>query len=194
MTTARPQTTILPFHGKAPRIHDSAYIAPGCRIIGDVEIGPDVSIWYNCVIRADVNRVVIGARSNVQDGTVIHCDSPKPKRPEGFPTLIGEDVLIGHLAMVHGCILEPRAFVGLGSVVMDGCVIESDGMLAAGALLTPGKRIASRQLWSGRPASYMRDLTDTALAEMQAGVAGYVENGRRHAAAVAEAGLGAAQD
>ncbi|MBW8785978.1 MAG: gamma carbonic anhydrase family protein, partial [Novosphingobium sp.] len=126
----RPDVTIAAIHGKAPRIHDSAFIAPGCRIIGDVEIGPDASVWYNCVIRADVNRIVIGARSNIQDGSVIHCDSPKPKRPQGFPTLIGEDVLIGHLAMVHGCVLEDRAFVGLGAIVMDGCRIGSDAMLA----------------------------------------------------------------
>jgi carbonic anhydrase/acetyltransferase-like protein (isoleucine patch superfamily) len=180
----RPEVTILPFAGKTPRIHSSAFIAPGCRIIGDVEIGPDVSIWYNCVIRADMHRVVIGARSNVQDGSVIHVDSPKPKRPEGFPTVIGEDVLIGHMAMIHGCTLEDRAFVGLGAIVMDGTWIESDAMLAAGAMLTPGKRIPSRQLWSGRPAAYMRDLPDAALADMQAGVNFYVENGRAHAAAL----------
>ena len=113
MTAERDDITIAAIHGNAPRIHSSAFIAPGCRIIGNVEIGPDVSIWYNCVIRADVHRIVIGARSNIQDGTVVHCDSPKPKRPEGFPTIIGEDVLIGHMAMVHGCTLEDRAFVGL---------------------------------------------------------------------------------
>lgn len=184
---ARPEVTILPHQGKHPRIHDSAFIAPGCRIIGDVEIGPDVSIWYNCVIRADVNRVVIGARSNVQDGSVIHCDSPDPKHPAGFPTLIGEDVLVGHMVMLHGCRLEDRAFVGLGAIVMNAAVIESDGMLAAGALLTPGKRIGARQLWGGRPAAYMRDLTPQALADMQDGVAHYVEQGRTHAAVVAEA-------
>ena len=176
--------TIAPFEGNYPRIHSSAFIAPGCRIIGNVEIGADASIWYNCVLRGDINRIIIGARSNVQDGTVIHCDSPKPKRPEGFPTIIGEDVLIGHMAMIHGCILEDRAFVGLGSIVMDGCRIESDAMLAAGALLSPGKVITSRQMWMGRPAAYARDLTDEALADMQAGVRGYVERGRQHRAAL----------
>lgn len=185
--TLRPDVTLLPFAGHSPRIHDSAFIAPGCRIIGNVEIGPEASIWYNCVIRGDVNRVVIGARSNVQDGTVIHCDSPEPRRPEGFPTLIGDDVLIGHMAMIHGCTIADRGFVGLGAIVMNGAVIESDGMLAAGALLTPGKRIGTRQLWGGRPAAYMRDLTEAALAEMQEGVARYVENGRRHGAALAAA-------
>ncbi len=183
---ARPDVTIIAFGGKSPRIHDSAFIAPGCRIIGDVEIGPDVSIWYNCVLRADINHIRIGARSNIQDGTVVHCDAPDEHNPSGFPTLIGEDVLIGHMAMVHGCVLEDRAFVGLGSIVMDGSRIESDGMLAAGAQLTQNKTIASRQLWVGRPAKYVRDLTDAALAEMQAGVARYVENGRRHKAALAQ--------
>lgn len=182
MTTNRPDVSILPFRGKFPRIHDSAFIAPGCRIIGDVEIGADASIWYNCVIRADANRIVIGARSNIQDGSVVHCDSPKPQRPDGFPTIIGEDVLIGHLAMIHGCILEDRAFVGLGAIVMDGCRIASDGMLAAGAMLSPNKVIESRQLWMGSPAKFARDLTDEAVADMQRGVQSYVENGRLHRA------------
>ena len=182
MTISRPDVSILPFRGKYPRIHDSAFIAPGCRIIGDVEIGPDASVWYNCVIRGDANRIVIGARSNIQDGSVVHCDSPKPQRPDGFPTIIGEDVLIGHLAMVHGCILEDRAFVGLGAIVMDGCRIASDGMLAAGAMLSPNKVIEQRQLWLGRPAKYTRDLTDEALADMQRGVQGYVQNARLHRA------------
>src|SRR3546814_8253893 len=92
-----------------------------CRIIGDVVIGPDVSIWYNCVLRADVNQIRVGARSNIQDGSVVHCDGPMPHRPQGFPTIIGEDVLIGHLAMVHGCTLADRAFVGLKATVMNGC-------------------------------------------------------------------------
>ncbi|WAC22207.1 gamma carbonic anhydrase family protein [Blastomonas sp. SL216] len=178
--------SIISLHGKTPRIHDSAFIAPGCRIIGDVEIGPDASIWYNCVIRADVNRIVIGARTNVQDGTVIHCDSPRPGAPEGFPTLIGEDVLIGHMAMIHGCILDDRAFVGLGAIVMDGCRIGGDAMLAAGAMLTPGKSMPSGQLWGGRPAQYMRDLPEPAIAGMRIGVAHYVENARAHKAACGE--------
>ena len=178
-----PGASIIALNGIAPRIHESAFIAPGCRIIGDVEIVPDASIWYNCVIRADVNRIVIGARTNVQDGTVIHCDSDRDGSG-GFPTIIGADVLIGHIAMLHGCILQDRAFVGLGSIVMDGCVIESDGMLAAGAMLTPGKHIPSRQLWSGRPAKYMRDLTDDAVIGMRSGVDNYVHNARAHKGAV----------
>lgn len=184
MITGRTDISLIAIGGKSPRIHSSAFIAPGCRIIGDVEIGPDSSVWYNCVLRADVHRIVIGARSNIQDGTVVHCDSPKPKRPDGFPTIIGDDVLIGHLAMVHGCTLEDRAFVGLGAIVMDGCRIGSDAMLGAGAMLTQGKHIENGQMWLGRPAAYVRDLTETALAEMRAGVVGYVKNGKIHAEAV----------
>ncbi len=185
MTNERfPGATILPLHGKAPRIHETAFVAPGCRIIGDVEIGPEASVWYNCVIRADVNRIVIGARSNVQDGSVIHCESPSPAHPDGFPTLIGDDVLIGHMAMVHGCVLEDRAFVGLGAIVMDGCRIAADAMLGAGAMLTSGKTMAPRELWVGRPAKLVRELPDKAVERMRAGVEHYVENARYHAAAL----------
>ena len=177
--------TALAFEGKAPRIDPSAFVAPGARLIGDIEIGAEASVWYNCVLRGDMNRIRIGARSNVQDGTVIHVDPPRPGGPEaGFPCLIGDDVLIGHMAMVHGCTLRDRAFVGLGAIVMDGCEIEGDAMLAAGAMLTPGKRIPSGQLWAGRPAKYVRDLGEADLEAMRAGVAHYVALAKRHAAAL----------
>jgi carbonic anhydrase/acetyltransferase-like protein (isoleucine patch superfamily) len=177
--------TILAYEGKAPRIDPAAFVAPGARLIGDIEIGPEASIWYNCVLRGDVNAIRIGARTNIQDGTVVHVDSPHPGHEAGFPTIIGEEVLIGHLAMVHGCILHDRAFVGLGAIVMDGCEIAGDAMLAAGAMLTPGKRIPAGQLWAGRPAKYVRDLSEADIAGMRAGVAYYVALARRHAAALA---------
>ena len=101
------------------------------------------SIWYNCVLRGDVMPIVVGARSNIQDGTIVHVS----RGTHG--TIIGEDCLVGHLAIIHGCTLEDRAFVGLGAVVMDGCVIEGDAMLAAGALLTPGKRGPGRRALDG---------------------------------------------
>lgn len=181
---ARPNVSIIALGDKVPVIADSAFIAPGCRIIGDVTIGEGASVWYNCVLRADVSRIVIGARSNIQDGSVIHCDGPDPRHPTGFPTVIGDDVLIGHMAMIHGAILEDRAFVGLSTTIMNGCVIEGDAMLAAGALLTPGKRIAKGELWGGRPAAKMRDLPESAIMEMRMGVAHYVENAKRHRAAI----------
>ena len=176
---------ILSLDGKSPRIHDTAFVAPGAVVIGDVEIGPEASIWYNCVVRADTHHIRIGARTNIQDGSIVHCDGPTPEHPDGFPTEIGEDVLIGHMAMVHGCTLMPRAFVGLGCIVMNGCVIEGDAMLAAGAMLTPGKRVPAGQLWQGRPAKHARDLSAEDIAEFAKGVPGYVENARRHRGAVA---------
>lgn len=175
---------LIPFGGKAPRIDAAAFVAPGARLIGDVEIGPEASIWYGCVLRGDVNSIRIGARTNIQDGSVIHVDSPKPGREEGHPTIIGAEVLIGHLAMVHGCILHDRAFVGLGAIVMDGCEIESDAMLAAGAMLTPGRRIPSGQLWAGRPAKYVRDLSPAELAGHRDGIAHYVALAKAHAEAL----------
>lgn len=187
MTIPRPGTRIIPIHGKSPRIHDSAFIAPGCVIIGDVEIGADSSIWYNCVLRADVSRIVIGERSNVQDGSVLHCDPERPGDPDGSPLIIGDDVLIGHMVMVHGCTVEDRGFMGLGSIAMNKAVIGSDAMLAAGAMLTENKVMGARELWAGRPAKKLKDLSDAAIAGMRMGVAHYAENARHHAAAVAEA-------
>jgi carbonic anhydrase/acetyltransferase-like protein (isoleucine patch superfamily) len=181
----RPDVSIISFNGYTPQIDDSAFIAPGCRIIGDVTIGPESSIWYNCVLRADVSSIIIGARSNVQDGTIIHCDGPIPGIKPDYPTIIGDDVLIGHLAMIHGCIIRDRGFIGLGAIVMNGCEIGSDAMLGAGALLPEGKRIGPRELWVGRPAKLIRELPDAAIANMQMGVAHYVENANAHVAALA---------
>lgn len=186
-TPARPGVNIIPIHGKTPRIHETAFIAPGCTIIGDVEIGEGSSVWYNCVLRADVSRIVIGKRSNVQDGSVLHCDPPRPGDPEGSPLIIGDDVLIGHMAMVHGCRIENRGFVGLGAIAMNKAVIGSDAMLAAGAMLTEGKVMGPRELWGGRPARLMRELDEAAIMGMRMGVAHYAENAKAHAAAVHEA-------
>ncbi len=185
--TSRPGVNIIPIHGKAPNIHESAFIAPGCTIIGDVTIGAESSIWYNCVLRADVSRIVIGERTNVQDGSVLHCDPERPGDPDGSPLIIGDDVLIGHMAMVHGCIIENRGFVGLGAIAMNKAVIGSDAMLAAGAMLTEGKVMGARELWGGRPARKMRDLDDMAIAGMRIGVAHYADNAKAHSAAVADA-------
>jgi gamma-carbonic anhydrase len=183
----RPGVNIVPIHGKTPKIDDSAFIAPGCTIIGDVTIGAESSIWYNCVLRADVSRIVIGERTNVQDGSVLHCDPPRPGDPDGSPLIIGDDVLIGHMAMIHGCVIENRGFVGLGAIAMNKAVIGSDAMLAAGAMLTEGKVMGERELWGGRPARKMRDLDEAAVMGMRMGTAHYAENARHHAAAVDEA-------
>ena len=167
--------SIITLHGKTPRIHDSAFIAPGCRIIGDVEIGPDASIWYNCVIRADVNRIVIGARTNVQDGTVIHVshDGPHAKLG-GFATVIGEDVTIGHKAIIHACRIEDAVLIGMGAIVLDGAVVKKHGFVGAGALIAPGKVVGEGELWLGNPAKKVRMLSDAEIEALYYSAGHYV--------------------
>ena len=178
-----PWATILPFEGKVPQIAEGAFIAPGARIIGDVAIGPQASIWYNCVLRGDIHRIVIGARSNVQDGTVIHVEGPRPDT-EGCPTIVGESCVIGHMAVVHGCTLADRAFVGMGAVAMDGAMIGEGAMLAAGALLSPGKAIPAREIWAGRPARFMRSLDEAQATKIGFQTDRYVRLAERHLAAL----------
>lgn len=186
-TNPHPGANIIPIHGKTPVIHETAFIAPGATIIGDVEIGAGSSIWYNCVVRADVFTIRIGERTNVQDGSILHCDPPRPGDEEGCPLVIGDDVLIGHMAMVHGCTIHDRGFVGLGGIAMNKSVIASDAMLAAGAMLTERKVMGERELWAGQPAKRLKELNDAAIAGMRIGVAHYAENAKHHTGAVAAA-------
>jgi len=179
-----PGVTILPFAGRWPKIAPDAFIAPGCRIIGDVTIGAQSSIWYNCVLRGDVNSIVIGARSNVQDGTVIHCDSGGDA-DEGHPTVIGDEVLIGHMALLHGCRLVDRCFMGMGAIAMDGSVVGEGAMLAAGAMLTPGKRIDAGELWIGRPARLARPVSAKEIERNRWGIDNYVRLAAEHRAIAA---------
>ena len=166
--------TPLPYRGARPVIDATAFVAEGCRIVGDVEIGAEASIWFNCVIRGDEHAVRIGARSNVQDGTVIHVHSAK----QG--TFIGADVTIGHKALLHACTIDDGGFVGMGAIVLDEAVIEGGGMLAAGAMLTPGKRVPSGELWAGSPARLARALTDEELAGFAVTVENYRARGQEY--------------
>ena len=143
---------ILPYRGVWPKIAGDAFIAPGSVVIGDVEIGAGASVWFDCVLRGDVNIIRVGARTNIQDGTVVHVNGG-----DG-PTFIGADVVIGHKCLIHACTLEDGAFVGMGASVIDGAVVEGGAMVAAGALVTPRKRVPRGQLWAGNPARYARDL------------------------------------
>lgn len=174
------------FDGNNPAIAATAFIAPGARIIGEVTIGDESSIWFNAVLRGDVASIRIGARSNIQDGSVVHVSGGTTGAR--WHTEIGDDVLIGHLAIIHGARIESGGFVGLGAIVMDGCVVA--GMLAAGALLTPGKRVGVGELWAGRPAKLLRMLTGDEIARNCAGCAGYVELARRHRAGLAKGDFG----
>lgn len=130
-------------------------------VIGDTVIDKDASIWYNCVLRGDVASIRVGERTNIQDGTIIHCNSAKPER--NIPimhTIIGKDVTVGHGAILHACTINDRAFIGMQACVMDGVTVETDAMVGAGALVTPGKTVKSGELWAGRPAKKIRDLTE----------------------------------
>lgn len=161
---------ILPYKNITPEIADNAYIAPGAAVIGAVEIGDEVGIWFNVTIRGDVEPIKIGARTNIQDNSVIHCTRG------GHPTNIGEGVTVGHSVTLHACTLQDNCFVGMGAIVMDDCVIEENAMLAAGAMLTPGKIIPSGQLWAGSPAKYFRDLTEEEIAFIPISAANYVKH------------------
>jgi len=160
---------IIPWKGKTPQVAADAFIAPNATLIGDLVIGARSSIWFNVVLRGDVNYIRVGERTNIQDGTIVHVAT------NDGPTLIGNDVLIGHAAIIHGCTLEDGCFVGMAATVMDDAVVESQGMVAAGALVTPGKRVKARQLWAGAPAKFMRELTDAEVANMKVQTARYAD-------------------
>lgn len=153
---------LRPHRGIMPRVHETAFVAETAVVIGDVEIGPGASIWYGCVVRGDVNAIRIGAETNIQDGTIIHVTHDRNgdyrETGGGVPTVIGDGVTVGHLALLHACEIESGAFIGMRAVVMDKAVVESGAMVGAGAVVTPGKRVPSGQLWSGVPAAFMRDL------------------------------------
>ncbi len=158
-----------PFRGTWPTLGDGVFIAPGARVIGDVTIGARSSVWFNCVVRGDVNVIRIGTGTNIQDGTVVHVT----RKTHG--TFIGDDVLIGHMCMIHGCTLENGAFVGMGATVMDACVVGENAMLAAGSLLTPGKHIPAGQMWAGRPARFVRELSAEELERHKAATHHYAD-------------------
>ena len=143
---------ILPFKGVHPRIASGVFVAPTAVVIGDSEIAEGASLWFGVIVRGDVNAIRIGARTNIQDGTIVHAATGT------FAAHIGAEVTIGHSAVIHACIIEDRAFIGIKAVVMDGAVVEAGAMVAAGALVGPGKRIPSGELWAGSPARFRRKL------------------------------------
>ena len=139
--------------GVTPKVAPDAFIAPTAAVIGDVEIGAETGVWFQCLVRGDLCHVRIGARTNIQDGAIVHVDT-------GAAAIIGDDVTVGHNAVIHACTLKNRAFVGISATVLDGAVIEEGGMLGAGGLLTPGKVIGRNELWVGAPAKKLRVMDD----------------------------------
>ncbi len=149
-----------------PTLGAGVYIDPAALVIGDVTLGDDVSVWPMAVLRGDVNFIRIGARSNVQDGSVLHVSRPYPGNDSGWPLIVGEDVVIGHKVTVHGCTIGNRVLVGIGSIVLDGAVVEDDVMIGAGAVVPPGKRLESGGVYVGNPARRAREMTAAEIARI----------------------------
>lgn len=149
---------LYPYRNIRPSIASTAFIAPSADIIGDVHIGEGSGIWFGCVLRGDVASIRVGQRTNIQDGTIIHVTR------NGHPTLIGSGITIGHQVLLHACKLEDGCFIGMGATLMDDVVVESGAMVAAGALITPGKTVKKGQIWAGNPGKYFRDMTEQEVA------------------------------
>ena len=170
---------LLPYLGQMPNIHQSAFIANNATITGKVNIGEKSSVWFGCILRGDVTSINIGSHSNIQDACILHGTRPNHAQNKtgknGAPVFVGNYVTVGHSAIIHACEVQDYAFVGMGSIVMDLAVIEQYAMLAAGAVLTPGKVIKSKQIWAGNPAKYLRDMTQTELDYIKISAENYVE-------------------
>jgi carbonic anhydrase/acetyltransferase-like protein (isoleucine patch superfamily) len=165
---------VLPYRGVYPAIHPRAFVAPGGVVIGDVEIGSDSSVWYQCVVRGDVNRIRIGARTNIQDATVVHVTTDR------WPTTLEDDVTVGHRAVLHGCHVKSGALIGIGAIVLDGAVIGEGAQVAAGALISPRAEIPPGTLVMGVPARVKRDLSAEEIAGLREQARHYVELARQH--------------
>jgi gamma-carbonic anhydrase len=172
------KTLILPYGNNTPRVAADAFIAPSAQLIGDVQIGAQSSIWYGCILRGDVNRITIGDRTNLQDGTIVHVS------PEVAPTVIGSDVLVGHGALLHGCELRDGSFVGMRATILNHAIVETGALVAAGALVTEGTLVPSGEMWGGMPARKLAALQPAAADAMRVAVQHYVLLGQQHALAV----------
>ncbi|MCB1024198.1 MAG: gamma carbonic anhydrase family protein [Acidobacteria bacterium] len=162
---------IKTFQDKTPKIHESAFIAENAVIIGDVEIGEDAGVWYGCVLRGDVNFIRIGARSNIQDATVIHVSSIGGD----FATIIEDEVTVGHSATIHACYIETGCLIGMGAIILDGARIGRNSLVGAGSVVTPGTIIPPKSLVLGSPAKVKRQLTDEEAKDLEKFWRGYVE-------------------
>ena len=152
--------SVRSFGGQQPVTGARVLIDPSAVVLGDVALGDDVSVWPQVSIRGDMHRIRVGARTSVQDGCVLHITHAGPFNPDGWPLEIGSDVTIGHNATLHGCTVGDRVLVGMAATVMDGAVVENDVVIAAAALVTPGKRLRSGYLYAGSPAREVRALSD----------------------------------
>lgn len=165
---------IRPYLDHFPKIGQRVMVDRSSIIIGNVELGDDVGIWPLVAIRGDVNKVVIGARTNIQDGSVLHVTHKSEQNLTGHPLLIGNDVTVGHKAMLHGCVVGNRVLIGMGSILLDGVVVEDDVIIGAGSLVTPGKRLVRGHLYVGSPSRQVRPLTSKELENLVYSATNYV--------------------
>jgi carbonic anhydrase/acetyltransferase-like protein (isoleucine patch superfamily) len=165
---------IRSYKGVMPTLGARAYVDPAATVIGDVVLGDDVSIWPGAVLRGDVHYIRIGARSNVQDGTIVHVTHDGPYSPGGFPTIVGEGVTIGHAAVIHACTIEDYSLIGMHATVLDGATIKKYGFVGAGSVIPPGKVVGERELWLGNPAQRVRLLTDKQIEQLHYSADHYV--------------------
>ncbi|HNV83340.1 MAG TPA: gamma carbonic anhydrase family protein [Arenimonas sp.] len=166
---------IRAFQGISPIIGEGTYVDEAATVIGDVVLGDDVSIWPGTVVRGDVNYIRIGSRTNVQDGTIIHVTHDGPYgKPGGFATVIGEDVTIGHAAVIHACVIEDACLIGMGATILDGAIIRKNGFVGAGAVVPPGKTVESGELWLGNPAKCVRKLGEKEIEQLYYSAQHYV--------------------
>lgn len=166
---------IRPYRNIHPKLGARVYVDSTAVVIGRVTLGDDASLWPYAVVRGDVNDITIGARTNIQDGSVIHCTSPTAELPNGIPTVIGDDVTIGHGVILHACTIGHFSLVGMGATILDGVVLEDYVFVGAGAVVTPGKRLTTRSLYIGSPARRVRDLTAKEIEDLRESAAHYVE-------------------
>lgn len=171
---------IRSFESKQPRIDASAYIDAQALVIGDVEIGPDTSLWPNVVVRGDIQAIKIGVKTNIQDGSVLHVSHDSEYAPGGFPLTLGAGVTVGHMVVLHGCLIGDNCLIGMGSMIMDGAVVEAGAMLGAGSLVAPGKHLEGGYLWHGRPARRVRTLTPEEQRYLRYSAEHYVRLKNRH--------------
>lgn len=167
--------TLRTFESFTPIVATSAFVDTTAVVIGQVSIGEDSSIWPMSVVRGDIHIIRIGDRSNIQDGTVIHVTHDGPFNPGGFSTTIGDDVTVGHKVMLHGCTIGDRVLIGMGAIVMDGVIVESDVVVGGGSLVPPGKRLESGYLYVGSPVKQIRKLSDAELQYFRYSASKYVE-------------------
>ncbi len=171
---------IRPFGGHIPQLASDGFVDKTAVLIGDIVLGAESSVWPLCVLRGDVNTIRIGCRSNIQDGSVLHVSHPTAAKPAGSPLVIGNEVTIGHRAMLHGCTIGSRVLVGMGTIVLDDAEIGSDTVIGAGSLVPPRKRLAGGFLYMGAPVRQIRALTEAEREHLRYSAAHYVKLAALH--------------